>query len=183
MKITAVTRFKLAELHLALKRLGWGHVDLSKKTGISARMIGEYINLRKKPSKETAEKIQKALAAEGVFLDVFSLWPDAFKGFSSPVVHEHTAEVDLTELRLRNEQQILLNASAGLHDKIDDLLATLPPKTRYAIEGSVVEGKTYRELGAGDGVCASAIYSRVRNGLRLLRSSVRAKLVKELAMQ
>ena len=97
MRIAAITRFKQGTLWATLKKLGWSQNELSRRTGISASQIGCYINLKKKPSKEVADRIQAAFAEAGEAVDVMAIWPESFRGASKSIVIEQTRDVDLID--------------------------------------------------------------------------------------
>lgn len=50
MKITAITRFKHADLLHAMRGLGWCQKELGRRTGMHQSTISSIINLKKRPS-------------------------------------------------------------------------------------------------------------------------------------
>lgn len=99
MRIAAITKFKQGTLWGLLKKLGWSQNELSRRTGIGPSQIGCYINLKKKPSKEIADRIQAAFAEAGEAVDVMAIWPESFCGASKSIVIEQMREVDLIECK------------------------------------------------------------------------------------
>ena len=175
MKVTAVTKFKQGDLYNALKKLGWTQTELAKRSGVSKHTIGYALNLRSKPSPFNIDRIQKALAKAGEYLDVLSIWPEDFKGLDKSVTVEQTKEVDIA----------LIGANTPvLHDTmkpnfddarklIDETLSELTPKQASYIRETFLNGKTCQEAGKEVGK-SSHNYSMLRNrALRKLRQSPR----------
>jgi transcriptional regulator with XRE-family HTH domain len=180
MKVTAVTKFKQGDLYNALKKLGWTQAELAKRAGVSQHTIGHALNLRYKPSPSNIDRIQKALAKAGEYLDVLSIWPEDFKGLDKSVTVEQTKEVDLA----------LIGANTPvLHDTmkpnfddarklIDETLSELTPKQASYIRETFLNEKTCQEAGKEVGKTRSN-YNMLRNtALRKLRASPR--LIKKL---
>ena len=98
MKVTAITKFRQGDLHNAIKRTGLGLMEVARRAGLSYRCFSSVLNLRSKPSRATCDKIQKALAEAGEFLDVFEIWPEKFVPLKKSLTIEQTEEVEVTQL-------------------------------------------------------------------------------------
>ena len=180
MKVTAVTKFKQGDLYNALKKLGWSQAELAKRSGVSQQAIGYALNLRNKPSPSNIDRIQKALADAGQYLDVLAIWPEDFKGLNKSVTVEQTKEVD----------HVLLGANTSvLHDTmkpnfddarkiIDETLSELTPKQASYIRETFLDGKTCEEAGKEVGKTRSNYNMHRNNVLRKIRESPR--LIKKL---
>jgi len=175
MKVTAVTKFKQGDLYNALKKLGWTQAELAKRSGVSQQAIGFALNLRNKPSPSNIDRIQKAFANAGEYLDVLSIWPEDFKGFDKSVTVEQTKEVDLA----------LIGANTPvLHDTmkpnfddarklIDETLSELTPKQASYIRETYLNEKTCQEAGKEVGKTSSNYNMLRNNALRKLRHNPR----------
>lgn len=97
MKISALIKLKQGDLWRALKRLKWSQKDLADRTGIHQTTIGQYINLKKRPSEKSADKIQFTLAKYGEYIDILKIWPKEFKGLEKSV-QEVTKEIPIEKL-------------------------------------------------------------------------------------
>lgn len=181
MKVTAVTKFKQGDLYNALKKLGWTQTELAKRSGVSQQAIGYALNLRNKPSLSNINRIQKAFAHAGEYLDVLTIWPEDFKGFNKSVTVEQTKEVDLA----------LLGASIpALHDtmkpNLDDArrlieksLATLPEREAKIIRQKHFDGKDLSEIAKEEKVCRGMISIVYNRALRRLRCTTQNKTLRE----
>jgi transcriptional regulator with XRE-family HTH domain len=175
-----VTKFKQGYLYNALKKLGWTQAELAKRSGVSQQAIGYALNLRNKPSPSNINRIQKAFANAGEYLDVLTIWPEDFKGFNKSVTVEQTKEVDLA----------LLGASIpALHDTmkpnfddarkiIDETLSELTPKQASYIRETFLDGKTCQEAGKEVGKTRSNYNMHRNDVLRKIRANPR--LIKKL---
>jgi RNA polymerase sigma factor (sigma-70 family) len=181
MKVTAVTKFKQGDLYNALKKLGWTQAELAKRSGVSQHTIGHALNLRNKPSPSNIDRIQKALANAGEYLDVLSIWPEDFKGFNKSVTVEQTKEVDLA---------LLGTSIPALHDtmkpNLDDArrlieksLATLPEREANIIRQKHFEGKDLNEIAKEQKLCRGSISMVYNRALRRLRHPTKKKILLE----
>ena len=181
MKVTAVTKFKQGDLYNALKKLGWTQTELAKRAGVSKHMIGYALNLRSKPSPSNIDRIQKALADAGQYLDVLAIWPEDFKGFNKSVTVEQTKEVDLA----------LLGASIpALHDtmkpNLDDArrlieksLAILPEREAKIVRSRHFDRKDLSEIAKEQKVTRCTISTIYNRALRRLRCPRQEKTLRE----
>ena len=148
---------------------------------MSQQAIGFALNLRNKPSPSNIDRIQRAFAKAGEYLDVLAIWPEDFKGFNKSVTVEQTKEVDLA----------LLGASIpALHDtmkpNLDDArrlieksLATLPKRDADIIRQKYFEGKDLNEIAREEKLCRQSISTVHIRALRRLRHPTQKKLLRE----
>ena len=144
MKITALTKFKQGDLWLLLRKLNWTQSELGRRTGLGATRIGEYINLKRRPTKAAADSIQQAFALAGQYVDVMELWPEAFSGLSRNCI-EQTREVELERLEDCEREVLSLPVPEAMDtdylDALDNLCAHSSERDRGIFE-DVANGKT-----------------------------------------
>lgn len=179
MKVTAVTRFKQGDLYNALKKLGWTQAELAKRTGLGKRVVGDAINLRRKPSSSNLDRIQKVLGDAGEYLDVTAIWPDNFKGFQKSVVIEQTNDV---ELLLPGMEPIALHDSMkpdfeSARQLIEKALGNLSEKEAEVVKERYFDGKLFQEIGGT--INRTAPSEICKRALRKLRRSSPMKLLRE----
>jgi RNA polymerase sigma factor (sigma-70 family) len=181
MKVTAVTKFKQGDLYNALKKLGWTQAELAKRSGVSQQTIGHVLNLRNKPSPFNIDRIQKAFAKAGEYLDVLSIWPEDFKGLDKSVTVEQTKEVDLAllganTLVLHDTMKPNLDDARRL---IEKSLAKLTEREANIIRWKHFDGKDLNKI-ADDGKISRQSISTIYNrALRRLRCSTQEKILRE----
>lgn len=179
MKITAITKYKHGELYSILQRLGWNQSELARQSGLYPSLIGLIINLRKRPNANQANKIQNALAAAGVFLDVLSEWPESFIGLKPGFKTEQTADIELDRL-LDCPEALMIQAPeqetperseylALAFDQLQDNERDLINK-RWALDGG--NEATCVEIGKRFGLCGATIVQREHAILRKLRNKM-----------
>lgn len=181
MKVTAITKFKQGDLHHALKRLGWTQAELAKRAGVSQQTVGHVLNLRNKPLPSNIDRIQKALAEAGEFLDVLTIWPEDFKGFKKSVTVEQTKEVDVA-LLARDIPTLHDTMKPNLDDArrlIEKSLTTMPEREARIIRRRHFDGKSLDEIAKEDGVGRAMISIVYNRGLRQLRDPARIKILQE----
>ena len=166
MKIAAITRFKVGELYQAIRKLGWTQSELARRAGSDASRIGEYINLKRKPTEEQANKIQAALAAAGVYIDVTAIWPESFKGFKRGLKIEQMADIapeQLEDLRYRYEA-MLEQGSPERRLLLERAIDTLDHKDKRIMEG-VLAGENFTNIAKEYGCTGWNAMLRARKGL------------------
>lgn len=147
MKITAITKFKQGDLYLAMKSLGWSQTELAKRSGISINSIRKIINLKSKPSEKTANKIQQVLALAGEYVDVATLWPKEFDGFSSRLVMEQTQDINMQHFISKYSGNPLIEMEKQEMEKtLWDKLEILPDREKTTIIDRFYHGKTLMEV-------------------------------------
>jgi len=182
MKITAVAKFKQGDIWEALKKAGWKQADLARKTGLSQQVIAQIVNLRFRPTEKTANRIQKAFAEAGVFLDVLSAWPEGFKGFGTvstlPYV-EQTREVPLDHiLEAQMASQPLLEIHRQeMSDAIDEALEMIPASSAEAIERVILDGEMQASVAKEKNVRDGTVAHKISRGMWMLRCSNKARNV------
>jgi len=149
MKITAVTKLKQGDLWESIKRLGWSQSELARRCGTDNTSIGNVINLKKRPSEDLANKIQKAFAEAGEYVDITSVWPESFEGFKSIQVFEQTKDIDVSFLLPRNQDPLLALEYKEQSEFVEKALQTLTEKQREIIESRFYDGKTHAEVSRG----------------------------------
>lgn len=176
MKIAAIVTVKQGDLYEAIRKLGWTQSDLARAAKISPTEIGRFINMKQRPSPESANKIQKALAKKGVFIDVLATWPDTFK------LHNNRAAIvgEIDPIFLMPKQQATPRLEAmttECREVIDEVLKTLSRKEAEIIERRFFYGDTLNELGKSFGVRGNTIRVQEARALRKMRHPSRFKLV------
>jgi RNA polymerase sigma factor (sigma-70 family) len=155
MKITAITKLKQGDLWDVMKRLNWNQSELARRTGIAPVVIGEILNLKKKPTEFLLSKIQNAFAEEGEFIDVFSIWPDRFKGFNQRPIIEQTREVsDNVLIGMINEQnpQISYENKEQIDILNKTIVTTLTEREEFVIENIHFSNKSLADIGREMGI-------------------------------
>jgi RNA polymerase sigma factor (sigma-70 family) len=180
MNITAITKFKQGDIYRALQELGWNQSDLARATGLSVSRIGDYINMKRRPSQEQAEKIENAFGKAGVYIDIASIWPESFEGFKKRPVIEETRDIEPSALLggLHEPSFITEDKQEALR-LIDDALSSISTRERRVIEAKVFKGKTYAEIGRAEGVSPSRAMSIYVFALKKLRHPSRIKNMRE----
>ena len=181
MKVTAITKFKQGDLYASLKKLGWTQAELAKRAGVSKNAVATAINLRNKPLPSNLDRIQKALAKAGEFLDVMTIWPEDFKGFKKSVTVEQTKEVDVA-LLARNTPTLHDTMKPNLDDArrlIEQALSTIPEREARIISQKHFEGKSLPEIAKQDGISTQAIVTVYNRGLRRMRHPTRIRPLQE----
>ncbi len=154
MKITAVTKFKQGDLWVLLKKHGWSQAELARRAGVAGSDIGRVINLDAKPSVALADKIQRAFAEVGEFLDVFTLWPDRFEGCN--VTIEQTQDVPAAALE-------------ELRYALAKVLTTLTTQEQAVVDARFFAGKKLAEIGQEMRLSGERIRRLEQRALRKLR--------------
>ena len=172
MKITAITKFKEGVIWSLLKKHNWTQSDLARKAGICPSRMGQIINLRRKPTPEQANKIQKAFAKAGDAIDVMAIWPESFRGFEKSLVIEQTRDI---ELLLPNVERIALHdafspnlSEARMHlEKAID--SRLTPVEAKVVREVYFEQKTMRDVAANRKLSDKRISQIAQKAIRKLR--------------
>jgi transcriptional regulator with XRE-family HTH domain len=150
MKVTAITRYKQGDLFAALKKLKCTQKEFAEDCGMGTRTFSAVINMRQKPSQESARKIQDALLKHGIFLNVLDVWPEAFEGFKDRPVSEETKEVREDLLLMyagqRTETPMLLENNE-IRDLLDSPKLSLTVVERFALKHHFFENENLEELG------------------------------------
>ena len=179
MKITAITRYKQGDVFLALKRLNWTQAELSRRTGICVQTINSIINLRIKPKKEHADKIQKAFGEKGIFLDVTECWPETFKGFSCK--REETRDIDPNRLIENPEvQQLIIDKEE--RKLLDEAISTLTDREQTVLRLRILDDDlTLEAVGHKMKLHKEHIRQIEAKALRKLRHPKRIAILREFA--
>ena len=186
MKITAITRYKHGELYAILQRIGWTQSELARKTGMHASQIGDIINLVRRPTAEQADAIQKAVGAEGEYLDVLSEWPETFGGLKRGYKREQTAEVKLENL-IGNQEAMMIPAleaadTSGLDTALETIILELSPREQTVIKERFWSGKTLEAVAKKNKVSRERVRQIEYIALRKMRQPYRiSKLTPHLA--
>jgi RNA polymerase sigma factor (sigma-70 family) len=150
MKITAITRYKHGELYAVLNRLGWTQAELARRSGTSQGIVGEIINLNRRPTQKNADAIQKALGEAGEYFDVLEQWPETFEGIRPGTRKEETMEVPM-ECLIGCREAMMLAAPEqrpdnGLEVAMDECLASLTEREKRVIEARFYEERTLNDV-------------------------------------
>jgi transcriptional regulator with XRE-family HTH domain len=170
MKITAITKLKWGELHLALQKAGISQSEFSKKLGISATTLSCYSLLKIRPSSEMMDRIQVIFGELGVFFDVDS-WPEGFKTFRKAVYIEETRKVDIAGYLEMQESKSPLDYLIEMEEA--DLepfdASILNDREKDCLKLKFIEGKTLAEVGKQYRVEGETIGCIINKGLIKLR--------------
>lgn len=181
MKITAITRFKHGGLWSILKRIDWTQSKLAEMCGFSPYVIGDIINLQRRPTVEQANTIQRVLGDAGEFLDVLSEWPETFAGLKRGFNVEHTEDIPLERLIDHPEILQIPEEFPADYSGLSAALESIPARERKALEKVWLEEKTLKESSdemgyAGGGERARQLSNKA---LRLLRHPKRIATILE----
>ena len=187
MKITAITRYKHHQLYQALKKLGWTQTRLAEESGVSLSNIGNYVNLRRRPSQKHATMIMMAFAEHGIDVDVYDGWPNTFKGLPSGFAYEQSSDVPISTLLECNggvhappTQYIELKEE---HEALRDVIKTLTSREQsilirfFGLFGSAEMSLT--EIAKEDGYGLERIRQLRNKALRKLRHPERLEELKK----
>lgn len=178
MRIAAITKLKQGDIYEALKRLGWTQSELSKRSGISQQTLGMIINLKLKPSKEAATRIQEAFAKDGEFVDVWAVWPETFLGFKKAPVIEQIQDVDFGRIIGQSHTPLLGIVKEERDEAIRELLNTLTEEQRDVME-SRMRGQTLDEIGHRRGVTREWVRQLEVKAIRSMQYPARKKIVED----
>lgn len=185
MRITAITRYKHAEIYGILRRLGWNQSDLARKCNLRPDQIGMIINLRKRPTIEQANTIQKAFGEAGEFLDVLSTWPETFQGLPRGFKREQTAEVDVISLEECPSAYQIPDSTGEDGDTykeertlLAEAMEEINPRSKFALE-LWDAGYSWGQIGKKMRLTREAGRQAVLSGRKALYRKIEAKKAKE----
>lgn len=177
MNIAAVTKFKQGDVYAALKRLGWTQSELARRAGINAGQVGDVLNLKHRPSLRVAEAIQVALAEAGEYIDIMTVWPESFPGFTKSVKVEQIRDVGDDGIRSLSER-VDSHAALPFYPNDDDrreleiALGGLSPKEQRIIQDRFYENKTLRGVGSEINLSADRVRQIECVALKKLRKKI-----------
>lgn len=176
MKITAITRYKHGELYAILQRLGWTQTELCKQTGLSQKIIGDIINLIKRPTEDQANAIQLSLGKAGEYLDVLAEWPEAFVGIKRGYRLEQTEDIQMERLldcqeamQIAAPEHISTEEHERMTGMINDVLGTLPDQYAVVIRERFCNGNTLKQTGVKIKKTMSRVRQIEAKALRMIR--------------
>ena len=185
MKITAITRFKEGVLYGALKQLGWTQKHLSEKAGWSQQLVGRWLNLKQKPNERQCRDLQSAFGEAGVFIDVESIWPENFTGFSKSLVLEQTAEVSESDLIGYMEYErgrLLGNNNQDREELLEDVQAvmeSLPNQKHVQLFIKKVDGGddlTMEQIGEQYGIGRGGVHHALKSISKKIKRGVEKRI-------
>jgi len=183
MKITAITKYKHGELHLALNKAGWNQSDLANRSGVSKETINRIYSLKGRPNRKTANLIQMALGQVGIYLDVLSEWPECFKGLKSNHYNVKTLEVPMDRL-INCKEAFMISTEKPFNEKLaiilDESIETLTSKEKSVIRGYFYENKSFAEIGKSCGLTREAIRKVTEKAMNKLKHPTRLNKIKEV---
>lgn len=149
MNIASITRYKHGNIYKLLQKLEWSQLELARRSGLCGSVVGNIINLQRRPNEEQANAIQRAFGEADEYLDVLEEWPDAFRlerGFK----REEVADVPVGNLLYSKEMLALEFESTAapkeLVDGIEAAMDDLDVREKKALEG-FMDGRTLKEIG------------------------------------
>lgn len=186
MRITAITRYKQADLLDAMRRLNWTQAELARRSGVHQTTISNVLNLKFRPGREQATAIQEALAEAGEFLDILELWPESFTGLGVGSSKEETADVPLVRLvGCREAMQIAAPAPRydleELEQDLERSFRCLGSSHRRVLKKRFYEGQTLQETGRALGITRERVRQIELSALRRLRHPANCRRLKQYA--
>jgi len=178
MKIAAITRYKQGDLYNALHRLGWSQAHLARELGLSQQITGHIINLKRKPSKEQADDIQRVFGDKGIYLDVVDIWPETFQPLASNL-RVQLAEVELLSLE-GNPTLFLEDKSTPILDNedrkiVEDILDSLKDREKEMVLMRFFDGLTLEEMGIRLHLSKERVRQILKKALRKCRHPTRMR--------
>lgn len=186
MKITAITRYKHGAIYQAMTRLGWSQTELARRVGLSAPLIGLFINMRKRPTAEQAARIEKVLIEAGENVDILAEWP---KDFTLAVGFKREVTEEIKQLALDNcreafqimaPEEVRTDLAEAARPVIEDVLDTLSSRERQIIRWRFLEEipLTQMEISKKLGVVVANIGQIEARALRKLRHPMRMRMLR-----
>lgn len=108
MKIAAITHFKIGAIYQVLQQLGWTQAELARRCGATATEVGAALNMKRRPTAKLCDKMQKAFAEVGVYIDVLKIWPDSFLPFKRRPVIRQIQDVEPMQLEAMRQHEVAL---------------------------------------------------------------------------
>jgi len=187
MKVTAITRFKHAEIYSLLQKLKWSQSDLARHSNLTPRVIGHILNLNKRPNLEQANAIQFAFGKAGIYFDVLETWPETFLGIKKGTRVERTTDIEFERLLDCREALMIAVPESIDTTELDEMLLNqvnqLTPRETKAVELTILQDKTFVEAGKEMKIGVTRVRQLQQNALRRLRHSSRLRYIKKLLSQ
>ena len=150
MKMATITSGNNDALDQALARLGWTQSDLACRSKISINIIGDIINLKKPPTEQEANAIQRALGKAGEYVDVLELWSATFaipkySDGEQPCLNlrfeslwDHAEAMQLAATERENE---------GMEEAVEMVLSKLPNRAYEVLKLRFWKGESLTRIG------------------------------------
>jgi len=161
MEIAAMTRYKHGGIFRALRKLGWPQIELSRRVGFA---VGDFINMRRRPSESRASKIQEVFGKEGIYVDVLGAWPEDFKMKNLPVIVTY-GEVDVH--RLEEKKPLPIESVEQLEIALD----AIPEHMCEILEDIYIRGATPSQIAATHGVSRQTVQNWLLKAKRTARDA------------
>lgn len=180
MKIAAITQFKNGVLFNAMSHLGLTQANLAARSGVSTAGISSILNLKRRPQKGTAEKIEAALSELGVVIDILGDWPQEFMGTGKKIQHAQIADVQFESIE--DHPEVLAIAEESEEDRelveckisaMKEQLDTLKPREKEVLLARFIQSRTYGEMAKGMGITSARVRQIEHKALRKMRQPVR----------
>lgn len=149
MNIAAITKYKHGSIYKLLQKLGWSQSELARRCDVCSTVIGDVINMVRRPNQKLADTIQRVFGEAGEYLDVLEEWPDSFrleKGFK----REEMADIPVGNLLYSKEVLALeFESTAAPKEMVEGLEAAmkdLTPRERTALDGWI-DGESLEATG------------------------------------
>jgi len=171
MKITAITKLKHGDIYLALKSLGWSQSELARQLNVNPTVVGDVINLKRRPGKKLAQNIQNVLGKQGFFIDITELWPESFPGFGKKsLIHEETKDID-PSFSIEEYQKTPLEILEHKEKKelLEHALECAPKRMKKVLELHWLEGKTLNEIGKEMNISTERVRQLECHGFMFIR--------------
>ena len=172
MKMAAMTSGKNDALDKALARLGWTQSDLACRSKISINFIGDIINLKKPPTEQEANAIQRALGEAGEYLDVLEHWSATFA--MPHCGHEEQPRLNIQFESLWNHAEAMQLAAPeyeneGLEEAVEMVLSKLSNRAYEVLKLRFWNGESLTRIGDVLGVTHDRVRQIEAHAFRTLR--------------
>ena len=183
MRLTALTKIKHGVIYEALVEVGWTQSELARRIGVTPGTIGDFINLKRKPSADMAQRIQNAFTDAEVYIDILEAWPDDFV-YKDGLKLVQTTDVPMENLLEHERERLLLGTDPAraldrdmTRDRLSQAIGELPARTAHVLRERWFEGKTLGEIGNELGISAETVRMIERQALLKLRHPARMKRI------
>jgi DNA-directed RNA polymerase sigma subunit (sigma70/sigma32) len=172
MKMSAITSTGNDALNKALIRLDWTQSDLARRSKINISIISDIMNLRKPPTEQEANAIQRALGEAGEYLDVLEHWSATFAMPNCGHEEQPCLKVRFESLWSHAEAMQLAVPECeneGLEEAMETVLSGLAKKTYEVLKQRFWKGESRTRIGDVLGVTHERVRQIEAHAFRTLR--------------
>ena len=170
MLIAAKIKLKHGQLLGIIERHKLSQRQFAELAGMDCNTLGLIINLKRRPTVKTRNKIQRACAGLGEYIDVLEWWPESFRGLdkNSAVVYE---EVDTATLEASEPARQIACEDWSIFEEAMD---SLTEREREMLDMHM-DGYTHSEIGGKYDLTLSRIGQIIARAETRLRRYVKEK--------